>query len=52
MIVAALRNISLATLFVAGSALLAVLALDALEWETTGACKDCVLLPYTAERFQ
>lgn len=29
-----------------------VIAIDALEWETTGKCQDCLLMPYLTERAQ
>lgn len=27
------------------------MALDALEWEQTGECRDCLILPHVADRF-
>lgn len=39
------------TLFLAGLMLILTLSFDALEWETTGSCYGCVLLPEISSRF-
>jgi len=38
-------------LFWCGILLMPVMAIDALEWETTGKCTDCHILPLLADRF-
>lgn len=46
-----LRHLLLLSLTWLGLLTVLVMAIDALEYEITGQCRDCVVLPHLSERF-
>lgn len=47
-----LKYLAAIVVFLLGFFLFVSLSLDALEWESTGSCEGCTILPKIDDRFQ